>query len=151
REYISKARSPRAVCSTTIGTKAICGLPVLRLMSLTLLLYVAQAIVGSFFFAVPGEFAEVTVPLVSKRFVRNKPPRTTTLLVRRSASARRPFIRACTFNILSSNFGGSYYKIKGFAVFDLLPDTIQRVFLCQAGPHRLFCLADSLRVFLELR
>src|SRR5215510_6640108 len=56
---MSKARSPRAVCSTTIGTKAMCGLLLLRLMSVTLLLYVDQAIVGSFFFAVPGEFAEV--------------------------------------------------------------------------------------------
>src|SRR5215510_10446084 len=145
---MSNARSPRAVCSTTIGTNAMCGL-LLRLMSVTLLLYVAQAIVGSFFFAVPGEFAEVYDSTSSGKLFGTRFPDTTTLLVRRSASAL-VFIRAWTFDIFSSNFGGIYYKIKVFAVFYLLPDTIQRVFLCQACPYRLFCLPDSLSIFLKL-
>src|SRR5205814_4337530 len=57
---------------------------------------------------------------------------------------------AWTLNIFSSNFSGSYHKVKGFAVSNLLPDTIQRVFLCQACPHSLFGLTDAISVFADL-
>src|SRR2546425_10817940 len=52
---MSKARSPRAVCSTTIGTRAMFGLCTFRLVSVTSLLYVALPFAGSFFFAIPGK------------------------------------------------------------------------------------------------
>src|SRR6266404_1958508 len=54
---MSKARSPRGVCSTTIGTRAMRGSVIVRFELLTSLLYVALLIAGSFFFASSGEAA----------------------------------------------------------------------------------------------
>src|SRR5258706_16423457 len=49
---MSKARSPRAVCSTTIGTRAICFSVSLENLLVTELLYFASGVAGSYFFIV---------------------------------------------------------------------------------------------------
>src|SRR6266404_546502 len=144
---MSNARSPRAVCSTTIGTNAMCGFT-LKLISATWLLYVALPFAGRFFFCDAWGPCLKLVP-----FCRGIPFEGVTqdaLLICSLTLAGRRFIRAWTFNIFSSNFSGSYYKVKGFAVSNLLPDTIQRVFLCQACPQSLFGLADAVSPLLDL-
>ena len=91
-EYMSNARSPRAVCSTTIGTRARCGSFTLRLMTLTSLLYVGLAIAGSFLFCYAWGNRLKLIPFVSRDVVRRSSKKA--LRFRSPTLAGRRFIRA---------------------------------------------------------